>query len=237
MKRFYTGVFVIFIVFLAIALWLNCIFSVPKAQLPETQGTVQDSFELQPITDFSKVAFIGDSRTQGLMLYSGITEATYYTETGLTVNDVVEKPIVDETKTIIECLKDNNFERVYIMLGTNELGWAYIESFESAYNRMLDEIMAACPETELVLQNIIPVNRELMKNPKDYINNQRIAEFNAVIEKISNERQIKRIDAHSIMCDENGDLYKEASTDGIHLNYEFCQRWAKFIKGEKPDEI
>ena len=232
MKKNYTFVFVIFIVLLAVALVLNNRReAIPEPELPDVEVVVTDALTPEPITDFSQVAFIGDSRTQGFMLYSGITDATYFTETGLTVNDVVEKPLIDETKTIIECLKDNNFERVYIMLGINELGWAYAQSFESAYNRMLDEIIAACPETELVLQTIMPVNRELMKNPKDYVNNERIKEFNAIIEKISNDRQIKRIDTHSIMCDQNGDLYIQASTDGIHLNVEFCQRWAKFIKG------
>ena len=236
MKKLYACVIIIFCVALAVAIGLNVI---KTGEIVPPTETIDESIVSEPeiITDFSKTAFIGDSRTQGLMLYSGVADATYYTEMGLTVLDVVEKPIIDESKTIIQALKDNNFERIYIMLGINELGWAYSQSFEDAYNRMLDEIEKNCPQTEIILQTIMPVNVELMKNPKDYLNNERIMEFNDIIKRISNTRQIKCLDIHGIMCDENGNLYKEASTDGIHLNLEFCHRWMKFLKGEKLDEI
>lgn len=235
MRKIYTTVFVIFVFLLAGAIGLNNAKSF--VSIPENITEPDKMTEPEIITDFSKAAFIGNSRTQGLMLYSGLTDATFYTETGLTVSDVVEKPLIDESKTIVQAIAENSLERVYIMLGTNELGWAYSQSFEQAYNRMLDEIAEACPQAEIILQTIMPVNRELMKNPKDYVNNERIAEFNEIIKNISNKRQMKCLDTHSIMCDENGNLYKEASTDGIHLNLQFCQRWLKFIKGEKLDEI
>lgn len=244
MKRFYTAVFAAFIILLAVFLHLNTTkTNTVMQQLPTVDTEVADNGEIiSPITiaDFDNAVFIGDSRTQGLMMFGGITEAEFYTGTGITVRDVVKTPLVKQGNgeiTITDALKQNNFDSIIIMLGINELGWAYKESFKTAYGEMLDAITAASPNSVIYAELIMPVNRELMEQPKDYITNQRIIEYNDIIKQVCEERNINCIDTFSAMCDKNGNLYEQASTDGIHLNVEFLQRWVKYLKGEPIYEI
>ena len=79
MKKLYACVIIIFCVALAVAIGLNVI---KTGEIVPPTETIDESIVSEPeiITDFSKTAFIGDSRTQGLMLYSGVADATYYTE-------------------------------------------------------------------------------------------------------------------------------------------------------------
>ena len=44
-----------------------------------------------------------------------------------------------QSMTVIEALKsDPTFDRVYIMLGVNELGWIYTEAFIEKYGEIID---------------------------------------------------------------------------------------------------
>ena len=230
---------IIFTILIATALVLNIKSTNKKYEItlpPPPQPIVS------PVTiaDFSSSAFIGDSRTQGLMMFGGITEATYYTGTGITVKDVVNKPLVKKDKkelTIIEALKENTFDNIIIMLGINELGWNHVDAFKEAYNVMLDEIAVASPDSKVYIQLVMPVNRNLIDNPKDYVNNNRIIEFNNAIKEICISRDIDYLDTFSMMANKDGNLYTSASSDGIHLNASFVRRWVKFMKGETIYEI
>ncbi len=241
MKRLQITTTILFTVLTAVALVLNITITKNKNKPPEIEIiTPKPIVSDVAITDFSNTVFIGDSRTQGLMMFGGITEATYYVGQGITVHDVIKKPLVkkeNEEITIIEALKENSFDNIMIMLGINELGWAYTDLFREAYSAMLDQIIIDCPNSNIYVQLVMPVNRSLIENPKDYINNDRIIEYNNVIKEICNGKGIKYIDTFNLMCNKDGDLYKSASTDGIHLNMQFCKRWVNFMKGATVYEI
>ena len=81
-------------------------------------GQVADSY-------FDDAAFIGDSRTQGLQLYTGLPNATFYATQGLMVDTFFSKKFVKAGGgkiTIPDAMKNQTFKKVYIMLGVNELG-------------------------------------------------------------------------------------------------------------------
>ena len=56
----------------------------PFAPVPEG-GPVEDTY-------FENIAFLGDSRTQGFQLYSGLKTGTYYAAVGATVESVLPSP-------------------------------------------------------------------------------------------------------------------------------------------------
>ena len=81
---------------------------------------------------FNDTAFIGDSRTEGLMLYTGLENAAFYTSKGLTVEQFFSKAVIkkgEDKVTIPAAMEGTSYKKVYIMLGLNELGWSY----ESVY--------------------------------------------------------------------------------------------------------
>ena len=179
------------------------------------------------------VAFIGDSRTQAFLMYAGLKDVQDYTNVGLMVDTAITKKFITnddgEKITILDDLKKRNINTIYIMLGINELGWIYSEIFINKYEELINKIYEVKPNCEIILQSIIPVTATKSKNDKVY-NNNKILEYNKLIKDMADRKGIKYIDLCPALTDENGCLPEEASTDGIHLNKEYCIKWLNCLK-------
>ena len=180
------------------------------------------------------VAFIGDSRTQAFLMYAGLKDVQDYTNVGLMVDTAITKKFITnddgEKITILDDLKKRNINTIYIMLGINELGWIYSEIFINKYEELINKIYEVKPNCEIILQSIIPVTATKSKNDKVYNNNNKILEYNKLIKDMADRKGIKYIDLCPALTDENGCLPEEASTDGIHLNKEYCIKWLNCLK-------
>ncbi len=77
---------------------------------------------------FDDAIFVGDSRTDGLKMYSGLPVSRFWSEVGLTVTKCFQDRFVvldGQYLTVGEALERADYSKVYIMLGMNELGWVY----------------------------------------------------------------------------------------------------------------
>ena len=50
------------------------------------------------------------------------------------------------------------------------------------------------------------------------------------MKELANKKKIKFIDLVPIITDEKGNLPENASSDGIHLNKEYCLKWLECLK-------
>lgn len=181
----------------------------------------------------STVAFIGDSRTQGFIMYNGLKEVQDYSYIGLMVDTAVTKKFVktdDGNKiTLLEDMKNKNIKKVYIMLGVNELGWSYPEVFKLKYGELIDSIREVNPDCKIYLQSIIPVTKT-KSNSDDIYNNSKIAKYNEYIKEVAKEKNVTYLDVKSVMVDSEGNLPESASTDGIHIGKNYCEKWLEYLK-------
>ncbi len=184
-------------------------------------------------TDFSQCLFIGDSRTQGLMMYSGVQGATAYASRGLMVDTFFTVPVVDmngSKVSVADAVSANNgFKYVYIMFGINELGWPYEEVFRERYAKVVDHVKGAMPDAKIVVQSIIPVT-DTKSASDDVYNNTRIKVFNSLIRDMCEEKGVTYFDLVPILGDESGALPEDAAFDGIHLQKPYCQKWLDSLR-------
>ena len=180
-----------------------------------------------------KVAFIGDSRTQGLIMYTGLTKINDYSYIGLMVDSAKKKEFVKTSDgkkvTLLEDMKNKDIDTVYIMLGVNELGWAYPEVFKLKYKELIEKIREIKPNINIYVQSIIPVTKEIDSTNK-YINNNRIKKYNDLIKELANELDVKYLDVASALVNDEGYLPSQASTDGIHVDRDYCLKWLEYLK-------
>ena len=216
-------------------------FSNSISSQPSSDAVVDDSIDRSLTTKFSgqnyfhDAVFIGDSRTQGLMTCSDLSDATFYAVKGLMVNTIFTEPVVktkNGNQTIIDALKTKKFGKVYIMLGINELGWAYNDVFIRKYGEVIDAIQKSQPTAKIVVQAIFPVTEKKSASDKIY-NNANIARYNILIEKMAQEKKITYLNVSPALTDSSGDLCAGATTDGIHLNHTYSQKWCDFLKANK----
>ena len=192
---------------------------------------------------FDNAAFVGDSRTDGLMLYSGIGTGENLTSNGLSVFSLAEKKaltIGEEKYTLLEALALKEYGKVYLSLGVNELGYSSKNdsSFYRHYCEAIDAIRRVQPNAVIYVQTLIPVNEKQVEeyNGNKYnLTNDRLRTYNDLIRQAAEEKQVVCLDLYSLFVDENGSLPEGDSRDGVHLRKEPCQRWLDYLKTHTAD--
>lgn len=190
--------------------------------------TVEDDY-------FSDAVFIGDSRTVGMFEYGGLEEtATFYASTGLTVYTLFDAKIIQvpgqrEKLTIEQALSENQFGKIYLMVGINEMGRGTLEGFLEQYALVIEHLKELQPDAVIYLQGIIKVTTE-RSNKGDYISNQGIEERNAGIAALADQVKVYYLDVNPVICDENGGMEKSYTTDGVHLMAQYIPIWKEFLK-------
>ena len=179
------------------------------------------------------VAFIGDSRTQGFIMYNGLKDVQDYSYVGLMVDTAVSKKFVKtsngEKITLLEDMKGKNIKRVYIMLGVNELGWSYPQVFKSKYKELIKEIKKIKPNAQIYVQSIIPVTKSRDKSDK-YFNNTRIEQYNKLVKEVASEENVEYLNVQSALVNSESYLPEETSPDGIHIGKSYCEKWLEYLK-------
>lgn len=199
--------------------------------LSHVVGTVPES---APVGDdyFDDAVFVGNSRTEMLQLYSNLVKPEFYAVQGMSVDKLHDKPVVSmdgEKLPIMEALKKKRFGKVYIMLGLNELGWVYSDIFIQEYGDAIDEIKQSQPGAVIYVQSILPVSKNEAAR-EDVFNNKNIVNYNTLIKKMAEEKGVCYLDVAEAVTDSEGNLFEDASTDGIHLTPEYCDVWLDYLK-------
>lgn len=201
--------------------------------VPETER-VEDSY-------FADAAIIGDSRSQGLMGYGGLEGGANLTGLGLSVYNIWDKQYVSTSSGNLTCLKaleQGTYEKVYIGLGINSVGYPSREKFYNNYATLIDEVRLRQPTAVIYVQSIIPLNEAMLlsRGYASYFTNEVVREFNGYIQKLASEKDLYYLDLYEYFLDDSGQLPKEASGDGIHLTANYAKIWAEFLRTHTVDE-
>lgn len=210
--------------------------NVPDSEEGALEEEKERTYTFERVTEeyFDDALFIGDSRTVGLLDYAGIEErATFYCKTSLTIWDVLEKPIVKaegqkQLLTVEEALTQNQFGKIYLMVGINELGRGNTELFMEQYVEVVNRIRKLQPDAVIFVEGIMRVAGK--KNASDAIfNNTNINEKNGRIRELADNKDIFYIDVNEVVCDEEGNLNAEYTFDEVHLKAAYYQIWKEFL--------
>ncbi|MGN0383477.1 MAG: GDSL-type esterase/lipase family protein, partial [Eubacterium sp.] len=137
-------------------------------------------------SEFENSLFIGDSRMEGFYMHSGITTGTFYVKKGLSLSKIYDEKFIKikgRYKTIFGAMENQNFDKVFIMLGLNELGWPYIDTFQERYSDFVANIKNSQPDAEIYILSILHVSEE-KSSEDDIYNNKNVNKFNKAIKKM-----------------------------------------------------
>ncbi len=198
----------------------------------ETSGEQNSQYDpANPYAIFEGALFIGDSRTEGMRIYSGITGADFFCGKSMSIDKVMggkQVNINGSNVSVFDILSSKQYTRIYICLGMNELGWVSIDDFCNQYQQLLDKIKELQPNAECLIELLFPVTAA--KSEADsVVNNERIYFYNTKLIELANNNGIRYLNPDVPLIDENGALKAEATSDGVHINSEYCKKWAEYL--------
>ena len=136
-----------------------------KCIVKEQATAVDDSY-------FSDAVFIGDSRVEGFHMQSGITQGTFLTGIGMNSSDISETAYITTSSgnvTVFQALKNNSFKKMYIMLGTNDLGYPDFEEFRKNYTSCLAELRKLMPDAIFYVSAVPYVEEAKVQTILEYL--------------------------------------------------------------------
>lgn len=190
--------------------------------------------ESEEVSDdyFYDAAFLGDSRTDGFKLWSGIRGADIFSAKSISVYNIFtskEVKLQDGAYgTLLQALDQKDYKKVYIMLGINEIGYT-ASSFYTSYCKLVDTVIESQPDAVIYVQAIIPVTKSLSDSSNIY-NNERVKSFNEMLSQMCEEKEVHYIDTFSAFANEDFALPEEAAFDGVHLVKGYCEIWLSYLK-------
>lgn len=106
-------------------------------------------------------------------------------------------------------------KQLFLMIGVNDLLFHDPTYTLANYQKIVERIQKEAPETELILQNVLPVNNDV-RNIR--IENSAINKVNEGITQIADNQGLKLLDIAALFTDNKGNLAEKYTDDGIHIN-------------------
>ncbi len=194
--------------------------------VPAQSQAVDDSY-------FSNAVFIGDSRMEGFRNSSGITQGTFLTGVGLAINDM-DKQIIstpDGDISVYQGLSGHQYDRIYLMLGANDLGYYPWDSFLPTFKSVLEQFHQLQPHAIIYVCSVIYVDESKIAAGYEYDNNDNVRTINGYILEACEELWYSYyLNLNEIFSDGTGSLFTDASPDGIHLYPDYLKMMLQYLK-------
>lgn len=190
--------------------------NVTSGKLAETSYVKSDYFD--------NTLFLGDSRTVALKKYGFIREENTFAVNGISHIGFLSQQFTDSvtgiTGDIFSIVKERKPEKIYIALGVNGVAYLSRSEFMKDYEKLVNNLMEASPESKIIVQCILPVNEATYTGANKNLNNANIDAINAELLKLTEDKGIFYLDIASEMKDANNQLMDVYDVgDGLHYSF------------------
>jgi len=194
---------------------------------------------------FDDALFIGDSNTWRLKNFVNnkrksdknyMGKASFLCEIGFGLHHAL-KPL-DKTSISVKCdkgqeweiveyIKQNNYGKIYIMLGTNDIGLHGVDKSVNNYVKLIKKIKAVT-DADIYIQSVPPMGKHKQKK---VLNNKNIDQFNKKMYEQSKSLNCYYLDVASCLKDSEGNLPSKYSSDQyVHLSNAAFPLWVDYLR-------
>lgn len=173
--------------------------------------------------------FIGDSIMVGFRNYSAKQKSYVHDIQFLAVGSYsafnAMKPVTDSNVhpmykgkkcQVWDAIPLIGSKRAFILLGMNDISILGLEGARDQYKALIDKILETSPDIEI---HIISVTYTLQDQGKGKLNNENLAQYNTLLQEMTEENGWGYLDLCTPISDGNGNLAEEYCSDGfVHLS-------------------
>lgn len=198
------------------------------AVVPQQSVSVDDSY-------FNDAVFIGDSRMEGFRNTSGITQGTFLTSVGMSIDTFSSTTFTTDygQVTAYQALSGTQYAKVYIMLGANDLGYNPWSQFLSDVEGVLKQIHKLQTRAIIYVCCCIylePGNLAEGYDPS-YINNDNVRLINGyLLQACEDLDYCHYLNLNEVLSDGYGELPSGATADGVHMYENYNKIMLDYLK-------
>lgn len=191
------------------------------ASVEESSGTASDtSTDNQPTIDFDKEyfsssLFIGDSISTGLSLYGFLDQVNVFAQQGLAPSTALDAEI--DGVTLSDKIAAFKPKKIFVMLGTNSVGYADNETLAASMNELVEKI-SGLTKAKIYVISIPPITPEAEQSDENELTKKDIDDYNAKLKTAVSGSGASFIDLNSVLSNSDGYFDADyAEMDGIHF--------------------
>lgn len=206
----------------------------PVLELPEVSG--------DPTDFFSDAAFLGDSISYSLFVYQnktgelGSPKFLVRGKLGLqnTLQKVLKVYYQGVEMTPWEALAASGAKKVFIMLGTNDIGYYGIDETMDRWVLFVEKIRELSPDMEIYIQSLTPMWTE---SQQKLLNNEYIDLYNQRLEAFANDNDCHFVNIAPYFKDSTNGLAQKYSGDRyVHMCEEGVSAWVTVLKAYAAEQ-
>lgn len=162
---------------------------------------------------YENIVFLGDSITDWYPF-----EEMYDSKIPIVNSGIAGYETTDILKKLDEMVYQYNPTKVFILIGTNDLKYSDDDEEQVVENikKIIEGIKENRPNTEIYLESIFPINREIKYHAVEERYNDEIKEVNNKLKKYCSKNKVTYIDMYDEFSDDKGNFDKEYTKDGLH---------------------
>lgn len=181
------------------------------------------TFENEPVVT-GRVMFLGDSITEGGNWAELVGDST-----------VINRGIGgDVTYGVLKRLDDVTRRRpskLFIMVGVNDIGKDIPDAvIADNCKKIIEEVQAKSPDTEVYLQSVLPVNPEYPSFPQHYDKENHVIHLNRLLREVAASTEVHFVNLFPLFLNAQGRLDPALTVDGLHLNERGYGVWVRYLK-------
>lgn len=167
-------------------------------------------FDVLPV-DSTNIVMLGNSLTNGAEWHELFNNPK-----------VINRGITGDTaQGILDRLKpvtDGHPEKIFLLTGANDISHHLTpDSIATAIAELVEAIRQQTPETKIYVQSILPINNSFGRYKNMIDKETVVTEVNALLQPKIEAMGVKWLNVNPLFADEEGNLRKDYTNDGLHL--------------------
>jgi lysophospholipase L1-like esterase len=124
--------------------------------------------------------------------------------------------------------------KIFLLIGVNDIKRGTpVTVIANNQERIIQQIKALSPRTRVYIQSVLPVHEPVLAEIYKKITNERIKSLNSLLKEVAVRNNVPFVDLHPVFVDENGQLKRDMTTDGLHLRPAAYIKWVASLKEKK----
>ena len=144
------------------------------------------------------------------------------------------EPIIataDGNISVYQGLSGQQYDKIYLMLGANDLGYYPWENFLPTFESVLEQFHELQPHAIIYVCSVIYVDESKVAAGFEYDNNDNVRTINGyILQACEDLWYCYYMNLNEIFSDGYGSLLSDASSDGIHLYAPYLENMLKYLK-------